>query len=196
MGARYRRCGRRCYPARLRARRAVVTGSGRYRFGWASGPNQSTPPGAVRGPDGTLYRQDPDGTWQRQNPYNGRWAPAPKGPPGAAGGSALGGGRAGGGFGPRGSGSPPAAGGRSGSGGFGPAGGSSSVGTAASGSGSGRGGMMRSGSMGGGQQGQGSEDEEHERPTWLVESEDVFTNDMNRVAPPVLGALPDEDQGR
>ncbi|MDR7301865.1 hypothetical protein [Haloactinomyces albus] len=169
---------------------------------WTSPSGGAQPPGAVRGSDGMLYRQNPDGTWQRQNPHNGRWAPAPKGPSGAAGarggGSALGGGRPGGGFGPRGSGGPLAAGGRAGSGSFGPTGGSSASGTAASGSGSGRGGMMRGGPMAGagGQQGQGDAEEEHERPTWLVESEDVFTNDMDRVAPPVLGALPHEEQGR
>ncbi|WP_019853133.1 PPE domain-containing protein [Actinopolyspora mortivallis] len=35
--------------------------------------------------------------------------------------------------------------------------------------------------------GQDSEDEEHERPSWLVENEDVWLNDMPRTAPPVIG---------
>lgn len=37
----------------------------------------------------------------------------------------------------------------------------------------------------GGQQQEG--EEEHERPSWLTETEDVFTNDLDRVAPPVFG---------
>ncbi|WP_246195875.1 hypothetical protein [Halopolyspora algeriensis] len=168
---------------------------------WA--PGGVLPPGAVRGSDGMAYRQSPDGTWQRQNPYNGRWAPAPQGPPGVAGGGAgrgrgglAAGGRADGGFGPRGSGSPLAGGGRAGSGGVGPGGGSQAA-QAAGGSG-GRGGMVRGAPMaaGGGQQRGDGAEQEHERPTWLVETEDVFTNDMHRVAPPVLGALPHEEQGR
>ncbi|MCP3803674.1 hypothetical protein NLX83_30825 [Allokutzneria sp. A3M-2-11 16] len=35
-----------------------------------------------------------------------------------------------------------------------------------------------------------AEDEEHQRPSWLVEVDDVFTNDMQRVAPPVIGEEP------
>ncbi|WP_190822233.1 hypothetical protein [Saccharopolyspora pogona] len=34
---------------------------------------------------------------------------------------------------------------------------------------------------------QGEEDQEHERPSWLLEDDDVFTNDMERTAPPVFG---------
>ena len=42
--------------------------------------------------------------------------------------------------------------------------------------------------MGGAGRGQqGGDEQEHERPTWLLEDEDVFTNDLNRVAPPVFG---------
>ncbi|SDR03418.1 Cell division septum initiation DivIVA, interacts with FtsZ, MinD [Actinopolyspora saharensis] len=172
-----------------------------------TGSAWSTPPGTVRGPDGTLYRQGPDGSWQRQNPYNGRWAPAPQGPPGgaASGGGARGGGaaprggasaggRAGGGFGPRGSGSSELApGGRSGTGSFGPKGSGTTPTTAGGGaSGGGRGnGMMRGAGGAGGAQ-QGGEEEEHERPSWLMETEDVFTNDMQRVAPPVIGETPYE----
>ncbi|KGI83034.1 hypothetical protein IL38_01350 [Actinopolyspora erythraea] len=184
------------------------------------------PPGAVRGSDGTIYRQGPDGGWQRQNPYNGRWAPAPNGPPGVSGGGRAGGsggvggarggdgytGRSGGsgglggargggggyagragGLGGTGAGEP--AGGRSGTGSFGPKGSGSTVaaGTNAAG---GRGGGMRGAPMAGaGARQAGGEEEEHERPSWLVEDEDVFTNDMQRVAPPVLGETPYE-QGR
>lgn len=181
---------------------------------WANSPSGGggLPPGVVRGPDGTLWKQGPNGQWLRQNPYNGRWAPAPQGPPGGGAGSGRGGGaaagrgggaagggaggRAGSGFGPRGSGAgnPLAAGGRSG-GGFGPSGSGSPSSTYASNSSSGgRGGMRGMGGAGGQQQ--GGDEEEHERPSWLVENEDVFTNDMDRVAPPVLGALPDEQQER
>ncbi|MBA8827561.1 hypothetical protein FHX42_004957 [Saccharopolyspora lacisalsi] len=182
---------------------------------WAGG-NSNLPPGTVRGQDGMLYRQMPDGSWQRQNPYNGRWAPAPGGPggtarggPGGAGrggaGGARGGGsgRADGGFGPRsgagatpGSGSGLSAGGRSGvapTGGPG-SGASSTASGGATGGQSGRGGGMRP-MGGGGQQGQGGEEEEHERPSWLVEDEDVFTNDMQKSAPPVIGIAPWEKQG-
>lgn len=172
-----------------------------------TGSAWSTPPGTVRGPDGTLYRQGSDGNWQRQNPYNGRWAPAPQGPPGGAGGGgargggaaprggAGAGGRAGGGFGPRGSGSSELApGGRSGTGSSGSKGGGTTPTTAGgNGAAGGRGnGMMRgAGGAGGAQQG-GGEEEEHERPSWLMETEDVFTNDMQRVAPPVIGETPYE----
>ena len=48
---------------------------------------------------------------------------------------------------------------------------------------------------GGGKKGQGGEEEEHERPSWLVEDEDVFTNDMQKSAPPVIGIAPWEQQG-
>ncbi|WP_019853731.1 PPE domain-containing protein [Actinopolyspora mortivallis] len=37
-----------------------------------------------------------------------------------------------------------------------------------------------------GQRGQGGEDEEHERPNWLEEWDDVWFNDMPRTAPPVI----------
>ncbi|SFT71139.1 hypothetical protein SAMN04487904_106114 [Actinopolyspora lacussalsi subsp. righensis] len=166
--------------------------------GGGSAGNGSLPPGAVRGSDGTVYRQGPDGGWQRQNPYNGRWAPAPSGPPGVSGGSGSGGraggsaggvgGRAGG-LGGSGSGEP-AAGGRSGTGSYGPKGGGSVV-SGANAAGGGRGGPMG----GAGARQGGGDEEEHDRPSWLVEDEDVFTNDMQRVAPPVLGETPYE-QGR
>ncbi|PRW64286.1 hypothetical protein [Actinopolyspora mortivallis] len=162
-----------------------------------SGSAWTTPPGTVRGPDGTLYRQGPDGTWQRQNPYNGRWAPAPYAPSGAGGGA-----RGAGGATPRGGGvsrvpgggarGDLAPGGRAGVGGFGPQGGGGvNSGSAAVGQPSGRGGVRGMPAAGAGRQGEGR-DEEHERPEWLVETEDVFTNDMQRVAPPVIGETPYE----
>lgn len=46
---------------------------------------------------------------------------------------------------------------------------------------------MMGGMGGAGQRGQGGEDEEHERPSWLEEQDDVWMNDMPRTAPPVLG---------
>lgn len=104
------------------------------------------------------------------------------GPGGAPGGGAGGmvgggpGGAAGGGAGP---------GGRAGVGS--PGSGNAGGGAAARGGGAGRaGGPM--GGMGGGRGGQGQgEDDEHERPSWLEENDDVWFNDMPRTAPPVLG---------
>lgn len=155
----------------------------------ASNPSWATPtptapglpPGVVRGPDGTLFRQNPQtGAWERQNPYNGRWAPSPNGGPGGRRGA-------------EGAGAPVGrgAGGRAGMGGLGGAGGANAAGGAA-----GRGGQAGAPGAGAGagrgKQGE-SEEQEHQRPGWLVEQDDVFTNDMQRTAPPVFG---DADQGR
>ncbi|QUH00393.1 hypothetical protein HUO13_05790 [Saccharopolyspora erythraea] len=162
---------------------------------WATTPpNNGLPPGVVRGPDGTLYRQGPNG-WERQNPYNGRWAPSPQGGPGgrgpggpgapAAGGGrgGMGGGR---GFGP-GAGGQLGAGGRAGVGGFGgSAAGGGAPGGAAGGARGGGAPMGGAGGAGRGNQQEGDE-QQHERPGWLTETEDVFTNDMEKVAPPVFG---------
>ncbi|MDR7301214.1 hypothetical protein [Haloactinomyces albus] len=167
---------------------------------WAK-PGSSLPPGAVRGPDGTVYRQDPrTGQWMRQNPHNGRWAPVPPGQQvpggGRAGGGVAGGGRPGGGFGPRGSapGTPMAPGGRSGSALPGsPTSGTPAAGTTSSSS-SARGGRMPMGAMGGQNQ-QGGDEEEHERK-YVLDNDDLGDElGLPRVAPPVLGALPDEDGG-
>ncbi|WP_338603489.1 hypothetical protein [Saccharopolyspora sp. SCSIO 74807] len=159
---------------------------------WAPG---ALPPGVMRGPDGTLYRQNPQtGAWERQNPYNGRWAPAPGGGPGGQGaGGARGG--AGGGAGARaggGAGGGVGAGGRSGVGGVGgsPAAGGAGAQGAAAGA---RGGAGAPGGMGGAQRGQQDDEQQHDRPTWLVEDEDVFTNDMRAVAPPVFGDWGNQD---
>ncbi|GAB3683040.1 hypothetical protein [Saccharopolyspora tripterygii] len=150
---------------------------------WAS-PSPTAPglpPGVVRGPDGTLFRQNPQtGAWERQNPHNGRWAPSPNGGPGGRRGA-------------EGAGAPVGrgAGGRAGMGGLGGAGGANAAGGAA-----GRGGQAGApgAGVGAGRGKQGeSEEQEHERPGWLVEQDDVFTNDMQRTAPAVFG---DADRGR
>ncbi|QGK68236.1 hypothetical protein GIY23_00375 [Allosaccharopolyspora coralli] len=202
----------------------VPAGSG---SAWASSPapapSTGLPPGTVRGPDGTLYRQDPKtGQWMRQNPYNGRWAVAPKGPGGVGGGAGGAGARggmpgAGSGMGARGGmaggvgggagaaggsggGSQLGAGGRAGTGMPGSGGGGAAGGAAAGGAGGaggargGAGGAMGGAGARGAGGGQGDE-QEHDRPSWLLENDDVFTNDMKKVAPPVFGA-PDEEQGR
>ncbi|GAA4841793.1 hypothetical protein GCM10025787_23680 [Saccharopolyspora rosea] len=100
------------------------------------------------------------------------------------GGSGVGGGgRAGGGTG-RGAGSSSGvgAGGRAGAGSSGGAGaGAGAAGRSGSGA---RGGMLGAGA---GRGAKGGEDEDHERPTWLEEQDDVWFNDMPRTAPPVLG---------
>ncbi|MGI8309337.1 hypothetical protein [Saccharopolyspora hattusasensis] len=148
---------------------------------WATptpGQLPGLPPGVVRGPDGTLYRQNPQtGAWERQNPYNGRWAPSPNGGPGGAG--------ARGGMG-RGLGGQLGAGGRAGVGGFGSGAGASGSGAAGAGGRGAAGGMGGAGGAGRGKP-QREEDQEHERPGWLMENEDVFTNDMEKTAPPVFG---------
>ncbi|MGO1049686.1 hypothetical protein [Crossiella sp. CA198] len=99
---------------------------------------------------------------------------------GGAGGAGYGGGFAGAGFGPGGSGG--GSGGRAGVGGFGP------TGTAGAAATAGRPGApgMGAGPMGGGAGARGEEDKEHQRPDWLVESEEFWGID-GYVAPPVIG---------
>lgn len=171
---------------------------------WAPAPpSGGLPPGVVRGPDGTLYRQNPrTGAWERQNPHNGRWAPSPGGGPGGAaggrgaGGSAGGaGGRAGGLGAGAGAGAGSGAGGRAGVGGLGGAGGGASAAGGAGAAGRGGAGAPGAGMGGAGQRGgQQGEDAERERPSWLIEEEDVFTNDMRAVAPPVFGDWENQDR--
>jgi hypothetical protein len=108
-----------------------------------------------------------------------------------AGAGAGAGGRAGGvggaGAGARGAGAGMGAGGRAGAGGLGAGAGAGAGAAGAGGRGAaGRGGMGGMGA-GAGQRGQGSEDDEHERPSWLEEQDDVWMNDMPKTAPPVLG---------
>ncbi|GAA4620620.1 PPE domain-containing protein [Saccharopolyspora hordei] len=129
-------------------------------------------------------------------------------PPGAGGAGGMGaGGRGGlgaGGAGARGAGAGGAmgAGGRAGAGGpglgaagragmgglgAGGAAGAGAVGGAAGGA-AGRGaGGMGAGAGAAGQRGQGSEDQEHERPSWLEEQDDIWLDDMPKTAPPVFG---------
>ncbi|MFB9569069.1 hypothetical protein ACFFRS_19060, partial [Saccharopolyspora hordei] len=57
----------------------------------------------------------------------------------------------------------------------------------AAGAGAARGGMG-AGAAGAGQRGKGgSEDQEHDRPSWLEEQDDVWLEDMPKTAPPVFG---------
>jgi len=108
-------------------------------------------------------------------------------------GPTIGGGRAGGGdgFGPRGSGSNPL-----GRGGFGAtdaaervagAGGAGKAVGGTAGRGLGAGGFP----MAGAGRGQGAEDTEHRRPSYLMETEDIW-GDGRKVAPPVIGEDPPE----
>jgi hypothetical protein len=108
--------------------------------------------------------------------------------------SKLGRGGSGGGFGPGGSSSGSAA--SSGSAGAGAqsgarAGGAGAAETAAGGSGrgaAGSAGRSGAGGMGHGGKGQGGEDEEHERPSWLIEPDpDEIFGTSERTAPPVIG---------
>ncbi|GAB3671016.1 PPE domain-containing protein [Saccharopolyspora tripterygii] len=107
---------------------------------------------------------------------------------GAAGAGA--GGRAGGVGGGMGAGAKGAgmgAGGRAGTGALGGGAGAGGAGAGAGGRGAaGRAGMGGMGA-GAGRRGEGSEDDEHERPSWLEEQDDVWMNDMPKTAPPVLG---------
>ncbi|SDR00685.1 PPE domain-containing protein [Actinopolyspora saharensis] len=110
-----------------------------------------------------------------------------RGAAGGAGGGAGAGGYAGGGV-PGGAGAGRGGavgpGGRAGTGAT-PGSGSSGSGAAASGA-SGRSGGGRMPMGGGAGQNQGGEEEEHERPSWLEEWDDVWFNDMPRTAPPVI----------
>lgn len=153
---------------------------------WSESP---LPPGDTRGPGGTPYRQAPNAR-DRQNQQNNRWAPVTGNvtgaPPGSGGAARMAGGTSG--VGNVGGANQMSAGGRAGVGGMGGGASAGTAGGAAPGT-SARGGAMGPGAGARGAHG-GAEDEEHERPSWLVENEDVFTNDMQRVAPPVLGERP------
>jgi hypothetical protein len=121
----------------------------------------------------------------------GRVGGAGGGRTGGPGGRFGGGGQAG--FGPRGSGG--AAGGGSGGGagqGMAGRGGGAPFGAGGAGARGGMGGGMGAGMMGAGAgRGRGGEDTEHERPSYLIEMDDVF-NDGRKVAPPVIGEDPPE----
>ncbi|WP_438387818.1 PPE domain-containing protein [Actinopolyspora saharensis] len=104
-----------------------------------------------------------------------------------AGGGAVAGGYAGGGPGGAGAGSGLGQGGRSGTGAVRSGGGPAAGGGGSAASSAGRGGAGRAPmGMGAGQGGQGGEEEEHERPSWLEEWDDVWFNDMPKTAPPVI----------
>ncbi|GAA2332766.1 hypothetical protein GCM10009854_05130 [Saccharopolyspora halophila] len=78
------------------------------------------------------------------------------------------------------------AGGRASAGGLGSGAGGAGAGAGAAGRG-GAGGRGMMGPGAGRGQGQGGDEEEHERPSWLEEQDDVWMNDMPKTAPPVLG---------
>ena len=154
-----------------------------------NGPGSNTPSTNTPGMPGTT----PPST---SAPASAMTPAGPGGPGGAStpggpgGGGAPGGGGVGGvaGGAPGGnSGAGPGPGGRSG---VGNSGGAKSGAPGGAGTAAGRGGAAGRGAMGGmggrGGQGQG-EDEEHERPSWLEENDDVWFNDMPKTAPPVLG---------
>lgn len=82
-------------------------------------------------------------------------------------------------------------GGRAGVGAPGGAGGGAGGAAAGAGAASatGRGGMMGAGMGAGAARGaQGGDDQEHDRPSWLEENDDVWLDDMPKTAPPVFGA--------
>ncbi|PRW63235.1 PPE domain-containing protein [Actinopolyspora mortivallis] len=179
---------------------------------WSSpGNTGGSQPGVVRGPDGTLYRQDPrTGQWMRQNPYNGRWAPVPPGgtvpgtgrvgggsggyTPGRTGGYAPGRAGGSGGFGPGAGSNPLGPGGRAGVGPT-PASPTSSASGAAAPSGSNRGAGRTPVGAGAGNNSNGAEDEEHERK-YVLDSDEIGDDlGLPRVAPPVIGARPEEEGG-
>lgn len=157
-------------------------------------PGSHVPPGSQVPPGGGPAGNDPSWSTPSPGPVQGQpglSSNAPGGPgtggapglvggmPGGtgAGGRAGGAGRIGAGAGGR-AGGGTGAGGRAGAGGVGSGAGASGARGA-----SGAGGM---GGPGKGK-GQGEEEEEHDRPSWLEEVDDVWLNDMPRVAPAVFG---------
>lgn len=180
--------------------------------GWPAPNHPGAPggPGGSGGPGGGSPSTPPAGSGSAWAPTPGTSVPGAGGAggvpgavrpdvPGAAGGGFVAGGSGGaggraGGVGGRAGGAGAgraggglAAGGRSGAGAVGGSGGAPSSSTAAGGSGRGAG-RMPMGAMGAGGRGQGQGDEdEHERPGWLEEWDDVWLNDMPRTAPPVIG---------
>lgn len=157
-------------------------------------PSPSTPAGSDSAwarptpPMGT-----PPGVQQPGGPPGGGGAqpPTPVGiTPGMGGGGAgAGRGVAGGAGAARGGAATPGAGGRAGAGAVGGARpGATTAGAAgAAGSAGARGAAGGVGAGAGRGAGGGGEDEEHERPSWLEESDEIFMNDMPKVAPPVFG---------
>jgi hypothetical protein len=168
-------------------------------------PNDFRPPPTFDPPRGLPPGQNPAAN--PGNPALPGLMPGfgPTGGGGGGGGPRGGGGfgpRGGGGFGPGGSGGGGAGSGGPGGGGRGPGGGFGSGfgpgGAAAEGAAArgglggpgagGRGGMGGMGGMGGGRGGQGEDDNEHERPSFLVEPDPHETFGTDEVtAPPVIG---------
>ncbi|QUH05150.1 hypothetical protein HUO13_34145 [Saccharopolyspora erythraea] len=110
------------------------------------------------------------------------------GPKAGGGGAGAGRGGMGSGVGARAGGPGVGAGGRAGAGGFGAgAGAAGGVGAKGAGGAGGRGAGGAMGGAGAGRGGEGGEDLEHERPSWLIEDQDVWTDGMPRTAPPVFG---------
>lgn len=147
---------------------------------WASptptgpGAGGGTPPGMNPGPGGPsagFVGGMPPGAGAGAG---GRGAGGMGGARGAGAGMGAGG-KAGGGMG---------AGGRAGMGGLGAGAGAGAAGAGAAGRGAS--GAPGAGA-GAGQRGEGSEDNEHERPSWLEEQEDIWMDDMPKTAPPVFG---------
>ncbi len=147
---------------------------------WASptptgpGAGGGTPPGMNPGPGGPsagFVGGMPPGAGAGAG---GRGAGGMGGARGAGAGMGAGG-KAGGGMG---------AGGRAGMGGLGAGAGAGAAGAGAAGRGAA--GAPGAGA-GAGQRGEGSEDNEHERPSWLEEQEDIWMDDMPKTAPPVFG---------
>ncbi|WP_210435519.1 hypothetical protein [Saccharopolyspora sp. ASAGF58] len=158
-------------------------------FQWANPPTPMTPgPGLAPTPPGA---QPPGGGFIGAMPPGGGGAGGPGlGGRGAGGMGAGGCGAAGLGAGGRpGAGGPGmGAGGRAGAGGLGAAAGAGSgAGSGAAGAAGGRGAAGGGAGAGAGQRGKGSEDQEHERPSWLEEQDDIWLDDMPRTAPPVFG---------
>ncbi|MGI8309774.1 hypothetical protein [Saccharopolyspora hattusasensis] len=156
---------------------------------WTNPPTPTMPgPGLASAPPGA---QPPGGGFIGAMPPGGGAGGAGLGGRGAGGMGA--GGRGAGGLGAGGLGAGGRAGaggpgmgvgGRAGAGGLGAAAG---AGSGAAGAAGGRGAAGGGAGAGAGQRGKGSEDQEHERPSWLEEQDDIWLDDMPRTAPPVFG---------
>ncbi|MCE7009158.1 hypothetical protein LWC34_41045 [Kibdelosporangium philippinense] len=175
-------------------------GNGGFNPNDPNNPNNPNRPGAGIGTGTAGYEPPPPpnnnnynnnfGGGNPNNPYSGGqggYGGGPFGGPGGAGGYGTGGaGRPGGGFGGNGpmSGSGPQAG----TGNTPPPGGAGGMGGRGGGPAGARGGAGMGGMGGGGGHGQGGEDEEHQRPSYLVEPDPDATFGTDQLtAPPVIG---------
>ncbi|PKW15174.1 PPE domain-containing protein [Saccharopolyspora spinosa] len=167
---------------------------------WTPGDSPARLPGDLPGTFPGRTGNGDMGVGYLPGPGAGRTGPGVPGPgtarggPGGAGGAGGGkpGGLGAGGAGRLGGGAGAGtlgAGGRAGVGGLGAAGGGGAGGGAGgAGSAAGRGGTGAGGMGAAGRRGQGSEDQDHERPGWLEEQDDIWLEDMPKTAPPVFGA--------